>query len=115
MVYTNGSPVNTSFTDEADSFGWFGIGRQLGVPTPIWIVAVMFIAAWCMLHHTHLGRYIYALGSNEAATRLSGVGVDKVKIIVYSLCGLLAALAEVIEEARLPAAQPTAGTVLATN
>ncbi|NIH11022.1 MAG: hypothetical protein G5702_00725 [Serratia symbiotica] len=46
MVYTNGSPVNTGFTDEADSFGWFGIGRQLGVPTPIWIMAVVFIAAF---------------------------------------------------------------------
>lgn len=110
MVYTNGSPVNTGFTDEADSFGWFGIGRQLGVPTPIWIMAVVFIAAWYMLHHTRLGRYIYALGGNEAATRLSGISVDKVKIIVYSLCGLLAALAGVIEVARLSSAQPTAGT-----
>ncbi|MCH3781257.1 hypothetical protein LZB27_08755, partial [Campylobacter jejuni] len=39
MVYTNGSPVNTGFTDVADTFGWFGIGRPLGVPTPIWIMA----------------------------------------------------------------------------
>jgi ribose transport system permease protein len=110
MVYTNGSPVNTGFTDVADTFGWFGIGRPLGVPTPIWIMAIVFIAAWYMLHHTRLGRYIYALGGNEAATRLSGISVDKVKIIVYSLCGLLAALAGVIEVARLSSAQPTAGT-----
>lgn len=110
MVYTNGSPVNTGFTDVADTFGWFGIGRPLGVPTPIWIMAIVFIAAWYMLHHTRLGRYIYALGGNEAATRLSGIRVDRVKIIVYSLCGLLAALAGVIEVARLSSAQPTAGT-----
>ncbi|WP_392587613.1 ribose ABC transporter permease [Serratia ureilytica] len=110
MVYTNGSPINTGFTDVADTFGWFGIGRPLGVPTPIWIMAIVFIAAWYMLHHTRLGRYIYALGGNEAATRLSGISVDKVKIIVYSLCGLLAALAGVIEVARLSSAQPTAGT-----
>ncbi|EBJ3744261.1 ribose ABC transporter permease, partial [Salmonella enterica] len=90
MVYTDGSPVNTGFTDNADLFGWFGIGRPLGVPTPVWIMAIVFIAAWYMLHHTRLGRYIYALGGNEAATRLSGISVSKVKIIVYSLCGLTA-------------------------
>ncbi|WP_413729115.1 ribose ABC transporter permease [Sodalis sp. RH22] len=110
MVYTNGSPVNTGFSDTADAFGWFGIGRPLGVPTPVWIMAVVFLAAWYMLHHTRLGRYIYALGGNEAATRLSGISVDRVKVIVYALCGLLAALAGVIEVARLSSAQPTAGT-----
>ena len=110
MVYTNGSPVNTGFTDNADLFGWFGIGRPLGVPTPVWIMAIVFLAAWYMLHHTRLGRYIYALGGNEAATRLSGISVNKVKIIVYSLCGLLASLAGIIEVARLSSAQPTAGT-----
>ncbi|EJC5684862.1 ribose ABC transporter permease [Escherichia coli] len=78
MVYTNGSPVNTGFTENADLFGWFGIGRPLG--------------------------------GNEAATRLSGINVNKIKIIVYSLCGLLASLAGIIEVARLSSAQPTAGT-----
>ncbi|WP_440866605.1 ribose ABC transporter permease [Symbiopectobacterium purcellii] len=110
MVYTNGSPINTGFSDVADTFGWFGIGRPLGIPTPIWLMVIVFIAAWYMLHHTRLGRYIYALGGNEAATRLSGISVDKVKIIVYGLCGLLSALAGIIEVARLSSAQPTAGT-----
>lgn len=101
MVYTNGSPVNAGFTDNADVFGWFGIGRPLGIPTPVWIMGIVFLAA-VMLHHTRLGLgYIYALGGNEAATRLSGISVNKVKIIVYSLCGLLSALAGIIEVARL--------------
>jgi ribose transport system permease protein len=110
MVYTNGSPVNTGFSGVADTFGWLGIGRPLGVPTPVWLMAVVFLAAWYMLHHTRLGRYIYALGGNEAATRLSGISVNKVKIIVYGLSGLLSALAGLIEVARLSSAQPTAGT-----
>ncbi|MBG6242855.1 MAG: ribose ABC transporter permease [Candidatus Symbiopectobacterium sp. Dall1.0] len=110
MVYTNGSPINTGFSDVADTFGWFGIGRPLGIPTPIWLMVIVFIAAWYILHHTRLGRYIYALGGNEAATRLSGISVDNVKIIVYALCGLLSALAGIIEVARLSSAQPTAGT-----
>lgn len=108
-VYTDGSPINTGFSDNADLFGWFGIGRPLGIPTPIWLMIIVFAAAWYLLHHTRLGRYIYALGGNESATRLSGINVDRIKIIVYSLCGLLAALASVIEVARLSSAQPMAG------
>ncbi|MEI9752126.1 ribose ABC transporter permease [Moellerella wisconsensis] len=108
-VYTDGSPINTGFSDNADLFGWFGIGRPLGIPTPVWIMLLVFIAAWYLLHHTRLGRYIYALGGNESATRLSGINVDRIKIIVYALCGLLAALASIIEVARLSSAQPMAG------
>lgn len=108
-VYTDGSPINTGFSENADLFGWFGIGRPLGIPTPIWLMIIVFAAAWYLLHHTRLGRYIYALGGNESATRLSGINVDRIKIIVYSLCGLLAALASVIEVARLSSAQPMAG------
>lgn len=104
MVYTDGSPVNTGFSENADLFGWFGIGRPLGIPTPVWIMVIVFVAAWYMLQQTRLGRYIYALGGNEAATRLSGINVNKVKIIVYSLCGLLSALAGIIEVARLSSA-----------
>ena len=110
MVYTNGSPINTGFSDNADLFGWFGIGRPLGIPTPVWLMALVFLLTWYMLHHTRLGRYIYALGGNEAATRLSGISVSRVKIIVYALSGMLAALAGTIEVARLSSAQPTAGT-----
>ncbi|HDK7349906.1 TPA: ribose ABC transporter permease [Cronobacter sakazakii] len=112
LQYTNGSPVSTGFNDNADLFGWFGIGRPLGVPTPVWIMALVFLVflvTWYVLHHTRLGRYIYALGGNEAATRLSGISVNKIKIIVYSLSGLLASLAGVIEVARLSSAQPLAG------
>ncbi|HDU8443415.1 TPA: ribose ABC transporter permease [Proteus mirabilis] len=108
-VYTDGSPINTGFSDNADLFSWFGIGRPFGIPTPIWLMMIVFLSAWYVLHHTRLGRYIYALGGNEAATRLSGISVDKIKIIVYALCGLLAALASVIEVARLSSAQPMAG------
>lgn len=108
-VYTDGSPINTGFSDNADLFGWFGIGRPFGIPTPVWLMIIVFAAAWYMLHHTRLGCYIYALGGNEAATRLSGINVDRIKIVVYALCGLLAALASVIEVARLSSAQPMAG------
>ncbi|MGF1762764.1 ribose ABC transporter permease [Aliivibrio kagoshimensis] len=109
MVYTDGRPISTGFTDTADAFAWFGTGYLFGIPVPVWIMAVVFIAAWYMLNHTRFGRYVYALGGNESATRLSGIDVDKVKIGVYAICGFLAALAGIIVASRLSSAQPTAG------
>jgi len=67
------------------------------------------IVASLVLTKTVLGRYTFALGSNEEATRLSGVTVDTWKIAVYTLCGLFAGLAGVIMAARLNSAQPALG------
>lgn len=41
-VYTDGSPINTGFSDNADLFSWFGIGRPFGIPTPIWLMMIVF-------------------------------------------------------------------------
>ncbi|MEI8593193.1 ribose ABC transporter permease [Photobacterium sp. Hal280] len=109
MVYTDGRPISTGFTDTADAFAWFGTGYVLGIPVPVWLMVVVFAAAWYLLNHTRFGRYVYALGGNESATRLSGINVDRVKIGVYAICGLLAALAGIIVTSRLSSAQPTAG------
>ncbi|MGL4508477.1 MAG: ABC transporter permease subunit, partial [Aeromonas sobria] len=79
------------------------------LPVPIWLMAIVFLLVWFMLNHTRLGRYIYALGGNESATRLSGINVDRVKLAVYGLCGALSALAGLIVTSRLSSAQPTAG------
>ncbi|EHU8075747.1 ribose ABC transporter permease [Vibrio cholerae] len=109
MVYTDGRPISTGFTDTADTFAWFGTGYALGIPVPVWLMVVVFVGAWYLLNHTRFGRYVYAVGGNESATRLSGINVDRVKIGVYAICGLLAALAGIIVTSRLSSAQPTAG------
>ncbi len=109
MVYTDGRPVPTGFSDTADSFTWLGTGYVLGIPVPVWLMAMVFIGAWYLLNHTRFGRYIYAVGGNESAARLSGIAVDKVKIAAYAICGSMAALAGIIVTARLSSAQPTAG------
>ncbi|HIF9079981.1 TPA: ribose ABC transporter permease [Photobacterium damselae] len=109
MVYTDGRPISTGFTDVADSFAWFGTGYAMGIPVPIWLMVIVFAAAWYLLNHTRFGRYVYALGGNESATRLSGINVDRVKIGVYAICGFLSALAGIIITSRLASAQPTAG------
>lgn len=109
MVYTDGRPISTGFTDTADTLAWFGTGYALGIPVPVWLMVVVFAGAWYLLNHTRFGRYVYAVGGNESATRLSGINVDRVKIGVYAICGLLAALAGIIVTSRLSSAQPTAG------
>lgn len=109
MVYTDGRPISTGFTDTADAFAWFGTGYALGIPVPVWLMVIVFASVWYVLNHTRFGRYVYALGGNESATRLSGINVDRVKVGVYAICGLLAALAGIIVTSRLSSAQPTAG------
>ena len=93
MVYTDGRPISTGFTDTADAFAWFGTGYALGIPVPVWLMVIVFAAAWYLLNHTRFGRYVYALGGNESATRLSGINVDRVKTRDYCTCGHIAALA----------------------
>ncbi|TMX10125.1 ribose ABC transporter permease [Aeromonas salmonicida subsp. achromogenes] len=109
MVYTEGRPISTGFSEGSDHFAWLGTGYLLGLPVPIWLMAIVFLLAWYLLNHTRLGRYIYTLGGNESATRLSGINVARVKLAVYGLCGMLSALAGLIVTSRLSSAQPTAG------
>lgn len=110
MIYMDGRPISTGFSEQADSFAELGTGVFLGVPIPVWLMASLFILAWFLLTQTRVGRYIYALGGNEAATALSGINVNKVKLFVFAVSGFLAALAGLIVTSRLGSAQPTAGT-----
>jgi len=72
-------------------------------------MAAVCLLAWYLLKHTPMGRYIYAVGGNLEATRLSGINTGKVLVFVYAMSGLFAALAGLIVTARLSSAQPTAG------
>jgi len=110
LVFTNGKPISTGYEANAEFFTKIGTGYFLGVPIPIYIMVVVFGLAYYMLRHTRLGRRIYALGGNEEATALSGINVDTVKLAVYGMSGMLAALGGVIITARLSSAQPTAGS-----
>ena len=106
MLYTNGYPIS-SF---GDSFTYIGGGWLLGLPVPVWIAAIVVIAAIIVTKKIKLGRYIYAIGGNENAAKLSGINISKVKIIVYTIAGALAAVGGIIVTARLDSAQPNAGT-----
>jgi ribose transport system permease protein len=106
MLYTGGNPIS-SFNS---SFTFIGAGWLLGLPVPVWIAAVIVVAAIIVTKKIKLGRYIFAIGGNENAARLSGININKVKIIVYTIAGALAAVGGIIVTARLDSAQPNAGT-----
>jgi len=105
LVYTDGRPI----TGLPDAFVWLGAGEIARIPVPVVIMAFVFAASYVVLTQTVLGRYIYAIGGNEEATRLSGVNVAFYKTLAYVISGALSALSAVILTARLNSAQPTAG------
>jgi ribose transport system permease protein len=113
LVISGLKPIYFNDTPEFNTTAMGSIlGRiipRLDIPN---LVLVLFGAAFVaslILSKTVLGRYTFALGSNEEATRLSGVNVDAWKIAVYTLCGLFAGLGGVMIGARLNSAQPSLG------
>jgi ribose transport system permease protein len=80
-----------------------------GIPNVVFIMFGAAIVASLILTRTVFGRYTFALGSNEEATRLSGVNVVGWKIAVYGMCGLFAGLAGTLIAARMTSAQPSVG------
>ena len=109
LVYTDGKPITLGSNELAVSFGKIGGGTLFGIPTPAIIMILVFGVCFYILKVTKMGRYTYALGSNEDATKLSGINTDKVKIWVYTISGILASIAGIIITSRLYSAQPTAG------
>lgn len=109
MVYTDGKPIAVPRGDVSPIFRWIGAGSIFGIPVPIYILVIIYIIFHFVLTSTKLGRYTYALGGNEEATRLSGVNTDRVKMTIYAISGALAALVGLIVISRLSSAQPTAG------
>ncbi|WP_372714793.1 ribose ABC transporter permease [Ilyobacter sp.] len=110
LVFTGGKPISIGFGSNTSLFGSIGAGSILGIPTPIYIMAVVYGVSYYVLNHTKFGRYVYAVGGNEEATKLSGINVDRVKTKVYAISGVLSALAGIVVTARLFSAQPTAGS-----
>ncbi|WP_396232416.1 ABC transporter permease [Fredinandcohnia sp. QZ13] len=106
LLYTGGYPLSGL----PDSYAFIGRGYLFGViPMPAVIMILVFIIAYIILNHLPIGRYIYALGGNEEAVRLSGVKVKRIKTIVYLISGVTAAISGMIMTSRLSSGQPMAG------
>lgn len=96
------------------AFTWLGQGRLPGTRVPVALLLFIALAVifGLVLHRTRFGRYLYAIGNNEAASRYAGVPVARIKIGIYTLSGFVAALAGLILAARFGSTRPDIGTGL---
>lgn len=108
MIYTDGKPISNL----GDSFvlKFIGKGSLFGIPFPVILLLLVFIVFYFLLTKTTFGRRVYATGSNAKCAQLVGVNINKTKIILYGISGLMASLSGLILLSRLSSAQPTLGT-----
>lgn len=104
LVYTQGKPI----AGLPQSFVWLGNGRVLDIPVPVILLAAIAVIAWLVLRHTRFGLHVYATGGNEETTRLAGVSPSRIKLAVYMISGLTAAIGGILLTGRLSSAQPNA-------
>ena len=105
-IYFNDTPGFTAISQES-LIGW--LVPSLPIPNGVLILFLVAVAASIVLNKTVLGRYAFALGSNEEAVRLSGVNVDFWKIVVYAVSGGICGIAGLLIASRLNSAQPALG------
>lgn len=113
LLMTNGLTYNNlSGRPELGNtgFDWLGFNRLFGVPISVLVLAALAIATGLMLSRSAFGRWLYASGGNARAAELSGVPVRRVQITVYTVSGMLAAVAGLVLSSQLTSAGPTAGT-----
>lgn len=107
LVYTNGNPI-TGFSD-GGLLEFLGRGLVGPIPVPVIVMGLAFIILYVLLHMTTFGRKTYSVGGNEKAAYIAGINSQRVKIYIYSIAGVLSAVAGIILTSRLNSAQPTAG------
>ena len=106
LILTGGVPIYGL----DPGYRFIGQGKLLGViPVPTLIVVVVFILGVIIANYSRFGRFIYAIGSNTEAARLSGIKVARVTVGVYVICGMLTGLASIVEAGRLGIIQPAGG------
>lgn len=114
MMVTKGLSLVVSGTkpiyfNDTPAFAKISMGTLLGIPYAVFIFFALAVLASIVLMKTIVGRYNFALGSNEEATRLSGVNVKKWKVIIYVITGVFSGIAGIMMASRLNSAQPSLG------
>lgn len=107
LVFTDGNPI-TGIGD-SNLFNFIGRGYLLGIPFPVILMFICYLLLFVLLHQTTFGRKTYAIGGNEKAAKIAGVKIDKIKILIYTISGVMASISGIILTSRLNSAQPTAG------
>lgn len=117
MLHSNGATYSNIVGNEALGNVGFTLigGRVMGIPVGALILVVIAVAAGILLKRTTFGWHIFSIGGNEKAAKLSGVKVDKVKILVYIFSGVCAAIVGIITASQLEAAHPASGETWEMN
>jgi ribose/xylose/arabinose/galactoside ABC-type transport system permease subunit len=100
---------STPIVIPSESFASWGNGSIEGIPTPGLILIGVFLTCWFLATRTVFGRSVYAVGGNVEAARLSGIPVNRVRIIIFALTGMLAALSGILLTSQLGSANPSLG------
>ncbi len=100
----------SSITGFGSDFRWIGAGEFLGIPTPVLLALVVFAVLHVVATRTAVGRELFAVGGNPVASRYAGLGIRRIRVIAFVVCGALAGLAGAVLTARVNAAQPNSGT-----
>jgi ribose transport system permease protein len=101
-----------SLSNLPPEFGWAGRAEVIGIPFVLWVTVLLVLVFDLAMRNGTFFRKIYYIGSNEKAARLSGLAVDRVRVLAYMLSGTLAAFAGVLLASRLMSGTPTAGNAL---
>jgi len=94
-----------------EALPWLGQGSSLGIPNTVILLFVLYVLAHIFMSHTRMGRYIYAVGGNEEAARLSGVPVKFIIVFVYIISSLAAGLGGCIQASQLNTGTPNMGVM----
>ncbi len=102
LIYTKGRDINI-ITEPAGetAYKFLGGGYLFSLPVPMLLMIMIFVIFYIILNHTPFGRHVCAAGSNEQAAVYSGLNVDRIKIIVFALVGLTAAISAIIQTSQL--------------
>lgn len=92
-----------------DSFRWFGQGYIWGIPVPVIVMVIVALIGAFILTKTYFGRQVFALGGNEEAARLAGVNIDRMKVLLFMICGFISAITTVLLLSRVFAGQTITG------
>jgi ribose transport system permease protein len=109
LIITRGRPISI-YGQKQEAFLWIGGGDILGIPNPFIIFVIMAVVFWILLSRTVWGRHVYAVGGNERTARLTGLNVDRLKVVVYVLSAVCAGMAGVIQVSYLSSATADLGT-----
>ncbi len=118
LLFSNGRTFPDLAGDAArgtTGFTWIGQSFLLGIPTPVWMMAVIAAGAAVVAARTPFGRHVYAVGGNERAARLAGIRVERVVVLTYVFSALCAGLVGMVIASQLEAAHPATGESFELN